>query len=340
MYVFKPGAQVFAVGEELEPIGFVVCHNGASLQIDSLEQNDLEDMRLLLAGSSEFPSGVLARRLRAFGAIEQLDEDTEELLEASALSRQMAYLSSFTSVRDAAARLAELSDTVALIVGVGGLGCHIAEHLVRSGLRRLILVDHDRVEDSNLNRQILFDAADVGRLKVAAAGARLRAIGAQEVTECRSIDELVQRDGLLASANVAFITADNSPLDIREQLVQRLYRAQTPYLFAGYNGSAGHIRSAVFRFDQGCGNCLAFLAGPKAWLHNLNAYKRASIPPSGYAVNAMLGALAVDAWMRSRFDDEVENFELKLSLSNYAITRSSLRAVEGCPVCGEDIQGG
>jgi adenylyltransferase/sulfurtransferase len=64
----------------------------------------------------------------------------------------------------------------ALVVGVGGLGNPVAQFLAAAGVGTLTLVDADRVDLTNLQRQILFDTAAVGRTKVDAAGARLAAV--------------------------------------------------------------------------------------------------------------------------------------------------------------------
>jgi adenylyltransferase/sulfurtransferase len=63
-----------------------------------------------------------------------------------------------------------------LVIGVGGLASPALSVLVRSGVQRLTLVDADRVDETNLQRQILFEDGDVGRLKVEAAAERLRAL--------------------------------------------------------------------------------------------------------------------------------------------------------------------
>src|SRR4051794_5465804 len=60
-----------------------------------------------------------------------------------------------------------------LILGAGGLGCPAALALGAAGVTRLGIVDDDRVDASNLHRQVLFADADVGKLKVTAFGRAL-----------------------------------------------------------------------------------------------------------------------------------------------------------------------
>jgi molybdopterin/thiamine biosynthesis adenylyltransferase len=74
--------------------------------------------------------------------------------------------------------------TVAL-VGVGGLGAPAAFYLAAAGVGRLRLIDHDAVTLSNLQRQILYREADVGRGKVERAAEALRALnGHVEIETC------------------------------------------------------------------------------------------------------------------------------------------------------------
>ena len=60
----------------------------------------------------------------------------------------------------------KLSDARVIIFGVGGVGSWCAESLVRSGVRRLTIVDSDRVCITNINRQLMANLANVGKVKV------------------------------------------------------------------------------------------------------------------------------------------------------------------------------
>jgi len=68
---------------------------------------------------------------------------------------------------------AKLAAARVLVIGAGGLGSPLSLYLAAAGIGHLGLVDHDRVALSNLQRQILFETGDIGRLKVDAASDRL-----------------------------------------------------------------------------------------------------------------------------------------------------------------------
>src|SRR5712671_5826824 len=61
-----------------------------------------------------------------------------------------------------------------LIIGAGGLGCPAALAAAAGGVRRIGIIDNDRVDVSNLHRQILHGTASVGQPKVASLAAALR----------------------------------------------------------------------------------------------------------------------------------------------------------------------
>ena len=75
-----------------------------------------------------------------------------------------------------------------IIFGVGGVGSWCAESLVRSGIRRLTIVDSDRVAVTNINRQLMATTKTVGQVKVEALKERLLAINpSAEITALQQI---------------------------------------------------------------------------------------------------------------------------------------------------------
>ncbi|MCE4604017.1 MAG: HesA/MoeB/ThiF family protein [Aeropyrum sp.] len=89
-------------------------------------------------------------------------------LDLERFSRQIGLLG-------ASGQLKLASSTVA-VVGLGGLGSLAAAYLAAAGVGRLILVDGDKVETSNLHRQVLYRTDDVGKYKAVVAAERLQAI--------------------------------------------------------------------------------------------------------------------------------------------------------------------
>ena len=67
----------------------------------------------------------------------------------------------------------KLKNAHVALFGVGGVGGYVAEALVRSGIGKLTLVDHDTVSRSNINRQILATEETVGKDKVAVAAEQI-----------------------------------------------------------------------------------------------------------------------------------------------------------------------
>ncbi len=66
-----------------------------------------------------------------------------------------------------------------LVVGMGGLGCPVAEFLTRAGIGTLGIIDHDNVDLSNIHRQSLYNASDVKKSKVLIAKKKLKKINAK-----------------------------------------------------------------------------------------------------------------------------------------------------------------
>jgi molybdopterin/thiamine biosynthesis adenylyltransferase/rhodanese-related sulfurtransferase len=98
-----------------------------------------------------------------------------------------------------------------LLIGAGGLGSPAALYLAAAGVGRLGIVDGDRVELSNLQRQVLYGMADLGRHKAKAAAERLRAMNPEiEVVPLAVRLEAANAEELLAPWDLVLDGSDNA----------------------------------------------------------------------------------------------------------------------------------
>jgi molybdopterin-synthase adenylyltransferase len=73
----------------------------------------------------------------------------------------------------------KIKNSKILIIGMGGLGCPLLTYLASAGVGNIGIVDHDKVELTNLNRQTLFNSFDIGKFKVIQAKIKIRKIYSQ-----------------------------------------------------------------------------------------------------------------------------------------------------------------
>jgi molybdopterin/thiamine biosynthesis adenylyltransferase len=76
-----------------------------------------------------------------------------------------------------------LAAATVLVAGAGGLGCAVLPYLCAAGVGRLLIVDHDQVDESNLQRQPLYRMSDLGESKARAAAAAMRQLNPGVVVE-------------------------------------------------------------------------------------------------------------------------------------------------------------
>ena len=70
----------------------------------------------------------------------------------------------------------KIASAKVLVIGVGGLGCPLLLYLANTGVGNIGIIDNDRIDLSNLNRQILFNTNDVGKFKVSQAKKKIKNI--------------------------------------------------------------------------------------------------------------------------------------------------------------------
>jgi molybdopterin/thiamine biosynthesis adenylyltransferase/rhodanese-related sulfurtransferase len=102
----------------------------------------------------------------------------------------------------------KLKRSSVLVIGAGGLGCPALLYLAAAGIGRIVVIDGDRVDVSNLQRQVLYTESDVGEWKVVAAALRLRALNSLITIEPKA--ERFTRDNALALVRGVDVVVDGS----------------------------------------------------------------------------------------------------------------------------------
>jgi adenylyltransferase/sulfurtransferase len=145
-----------------------------------------------------------------------------------------------------------------LIIGLGGLGSPVAMYLAAAGVGRLVLVDHDKVDLTNLQRQIVHTTERIGTRKVESAARTLKALNPE--VELITLDRKLDAEGLAREAQLADVVVDASDNFATRHLVNRAcVRTRTPLVSGAVVRFEGQI--TVFRPDLPDSPCYRCLYG-------------------------------------------------------------------------------
>jgi len=214
-----------------------------------------------------------------------------------------------------------------VLVGVGALGCAIAQQLVRAGIGSIRLIDADLPEISNLQRQVLIDELDVQRKipKAIAAASKLARANSEVIIETR-VERFGQLNGreLLAGADVVLDGTDN--FQTRYLVNQFCVELGIPWVFGGVLAMSG----MSFPVLPG-GPCLYCALGPEP--------KQGSIPSTDQLgilapTVATIASLEVVRAFKILIGTELETRLAILDLEKESLRTVSIEKNPECPICG------
>lgn len=151
----------------------------------------------------------------------------------------------------------KINQSTILLLGLGGGGSLIATLLSGLGPKKLIVVDYDVVEESNLGRQFLYTESDIGRKKVDTAVSRLRLMNSN--IDLVGIDKKIISENdvleLLSGVDLTICVIDEPPAIIQRLVNKAVVKASVPCVFGGSQVSRGRVYS-VIPGKSGCFDCL------------------------------------------------------------------------------------
>ena len=215
----------------------------------------------------------------------------------------------------------KLAASSVLVVGAGGLGGPLLYALAGAGVGRLVVVDGDTVSLSNLNRQFLFDQADLGRPKAEAAAQRLSAFNPEITVEGIPL-QLDEQNAveLLVGCQLAVSALDNLPA--RLALNAACAGRNIPLVNGGVEGWYGSVQAVEF----GKTSCLAC------------RYAGTTPEEGGQALGAVTGAvaslMATVALQMLLGHNPIPGEMLLYDGRRLELDRVPVERGTGCPVCG------
>ncbi len=139
-----------------------------------------------------------------------------------------------------------------LVIGAGGLGSPLALYLAAAGIGTIGLVDDDAVSLSNLQRQILFSTADIGRAKVAAGAAALNALNPGVRIETHAL-RLTQDNAAALFAGYGIIADGSDNFETRFLVNDTAFAAKKTLVSAAVTEFEGQL--ATFKAHDGVSPC-------------------------------------------------------------------------------------
>lgn len=133
----------------------------------------------------------------------------------------------------------KIKESVVAIVGLGAVGTVAADLLARAGIGKLILIDRDVIEESNLQRQTLYEEKDMGRSKVVAAKEKLERIDSTLKIGIHAIHLNAGKVKVLADANLVLDCTDN--LQTRFLLNDFCRKEKIPWIYGAAIKTSGYV---------------------------------------------------------------------------------------------------
>lgn len=196
--------------------------------------------------------------LGQWGALEDAaDDDLIDPEVTARFDRQLRYFSDVSGGPAPSECQTRLEESAVAVLGVGGLGGWSALALACCGIGRMLLVDGDRVELTNLNRQVVYGEDDIGRLKVEAAAERLSSLNSGLEVEIRPLRMESEADvrSAISGYDVVIDAVDWPAHDIEHWVNRACFQAGIPFIGMSHSPPLARVGPLYVPGETGCYAC-------------------------------------------------------------------------------------
>ncbi|WP_102273685.1 HesA/MoeB/ThiF family protein [Cytobacillus massiliigabonensis] len=267
-------------------------------------------------------------------------------------SRNINFLSNFDPKGTQKYEYMEkIINTTVILIGLGGVGSSILYNLASLGVKKVIGIDYDTVDLSNLNRQILYREKHIGMNKTDAASETIREFNSdvEFIPEYRKLSGYEDILNIIKTHNADFVicAADKPPLWIYRWTNQACLETNTPWIYGGNSETTSYFQT-IIPFESACYQCkekYIYANFPEA------VEKYESILEGGYdaqnncltASSNVLGSFVIFDFIRTRTGIEKPLSINKLTYfdyKTYKIDSESVPIMETCSCHDMPLKGG
>ncbi len=210
-----------------------------------------------------------------------------------------------------------------LIVGVGGLGCPLLSYLASSGIENIGIVDHDKIELGNLNRQILFNTSDLGKYKVNQAKTKIKKIYNQIKIKTFKL-KISKKNIKLVLKNYDIICDGTDNFKTRLLINDYCKKTKKILISAAISKFDGHLFKFNFKEKIPCFRCFM----PEVPIEEFNCDTEGIFPP----VAGILGSLQANEVLKTilNFKDDLNGNILIFDSIKMVIRKSTIQINPNC----------
>ena len=125
--------------------------------------------------------------------------------------------------------LSILNKKTVLVIGCGGVGGYVIESLARSNIGTLIIVDYDKVEETNINRQLIALESTIGKYKVDVFEERIK-----EINNCNviKINSFINKDNIneLFNYNIDYLVDACDTMEVKKMVIKECIKRNIPFI--------------------------------------------------------------------------------------------------------------
>ena len=336
LYLLRPSAGADVHIEDPDPEGrrLLAALDGKRTEAELIEEFGAEEVGDLLAQFEEL------------GVVEDAADDDQ--ISASVMERfdrQLRYFSDITDGPTASECQERLEKARIAVLGVGGLGGWSALNLACCGVGEMLLLDFDQVELSNLNRQVLYSEADIGRSKAEAAAERLSGFNSSIRIEPRvqKLDSEAAVAETIADYDLVIDACDWPAHDIERWINSACFSARTPFIAMSHFPPVARVGPLYVPGVTGCFVCQEIGYRRSFPLYDIAVNQQrgkgspaATLGPACSLIGGQIG-LDVMHYLTGLAHPSTLGVGHIVDLRTMATEREPVVPDPDCPVCG-DIQ--